>query len=107
MDQFLLPLFIVNCLMILVDASLGYHFTPQLLSGIENNEAMESGIKTTRQLLSVVVTIYMFFNCFGYFQRRPSYLFAVSGLIVMDLAIQYFMHRKRRGTDDDSDDYED
>lgn len=107
MEQLLLPLFVVNTVMILVDAALGYHFTPQLLSGIEDTEAMESGIKTTRRLLSAVVAIYMFFNCTGYFQRRPEYLFAVSGLILLDLAIQYFLHRKRRRSEPDSDDHDD
>ena len=105
MDQIYLPLFIVNTLMILVDASLGYHFAPKLLSNIEDAEAMESGVNTTRKLLSAVVALYMFFNCLGYFQMRAVYLFAVSGLITLDLALQYFLHRKRRSSSTHVDDH--
>lgn len=105
MDQFYLPLFVINTLMIIVDASLGYHFAPHLLSGMDDAEAMESGVNTTRNLLSVVVALYMFFNCVGYFQMRSTYLFAVSGLIMLDLALQFFLHRKRRGTDKHLDDH--
>lgn len=106
MDLFYLPIFIVNSLMILVDASLGYYFAPQLLSGVDDAEAMESGIKTTRKLLSAVVALYMFFNCLGFFQKRSAYLFAVSGLILLDLGLQFFLHRKRRGSGPHVDDHE-
>jgi uncharacterized protein YacL len=104
MDQLLLPFFLFNCLMIIVDASIGYYFAPQLLSGIEDAEVMESSIRNTRRLLSAVVAIYMFFNCLGYFQARQNYLFAVTGLIAMDLAIQYFLNRRKRNGDYHSDD---
>ena len=105
MDQFYLPLFIFNTIMIIVDASLGYHFAPHLLSGMDDAEAMESGVSTTRKLLSAVVALYMFFNCVGYFQMRSTYLFAVSGLILLDLALQFFLHRKRRNAGKHLDDH--
>jgi uncharacterized protein YacL len=105
MDQFYPFLFIFNTIMIIVDASLGYHFAPQLLSGMDDAEAMESGVSTTRKLLSAVVALYMFFNCVGYFQIRPTYLFAVSGLIMLDLALQFFLHRKRRSAGKHLDDH--
>jgi len=91
--------------MILVDASLGYYFAPKLLSGMDDAEAMESGVSTTRKLLSVVVALYTFFNCVGYFQMRFTYLIAVSGLILLDLALQYFLHRKRRNAGKHLDDH--
>jgi uncharacterized protein YacL len=105
MDQFYLPLFIFNTIMIIVDASVGYHLAPQLLSSMDDTEALESGVSTTRKFLSAVVALYMFFNCVGYFQMRSTYLFAVSGLILLDLSLQYFLHRKRRSTDKHLDDH--
>jgi len=45
----------------------------------------------------VVVALYMFFNCLGYFQGRTVCLLAVSGLLLVDLALQLWLRRKRRG----------
>jgi hypothetical protein len=39
----------------------------------------------------------MFFNCLGYFEGRTAYLLGVSGLLLVDLALQLLMRRKRRG----------
>ena len=99
MDQFHLPLFILNTLMILLDASIGYHMAPFLLSAIQDTEAADAGVRTTRNLLSAVVALYMFFNCLGFFQGRSAYLLAVSGLILIDLALQLYLRRKKRNRD--------
>jgi len=104
MEEFFLPLFLFNCVMILVDASVGYHVAPLMLAGMHEPEAVASGIKTTRRLLSAVVALYMFFNCVGYFQGRLSYMLAVSGLIAIDLALQLYLRHKSRGGDQDNGD---
>lgn len=96
MEQYHLPIFICNTLMVLVVTSLGYHLAPRLLAGMDEPEAVETGVRTTRGLLPVVVALYMFFNCLGYFQGRTVYLLAVSGLILVDLALQLLIRRKRR-----------
>jgi len=105
-EQYHLPIFIFNTLMVLADTALGYHLAPRLLAGMDEPEAVEAGVRTTRGLLPVVVALYMFFNCLGYFQGRTTWLLAVSALLLVDLALQLWLRRKRlgRGLDDREDD---
>ena len=106
MGQYHLPIFICNTLLVLGVTSLGYHLAPRLLAGMDEPEAVEAGVRTTRGLLPVVVALYMFFNCLGYFQGRSVYLLAVSGLVLLDLVLQLLIRRKRRdmGSDGQEDD---
>jgi len=97
-EQYHLVIFIFNTLMVLVATALGYHLAPRLLSGMDDPEAVEAGVRTTRGLLPVVVALYMFFNCLGYFQGRTGYLLSVSGLVLGDMALQLLIHHKRRDT---------
>jgi hypothetical protein len=96
-EQYHLQIFIGNTVMVLVVTALGYHLAPRLLSGLDEPEAFETGVRTTRKLLPLVVALYMFFNCLGYFEGRTAYLLGVSGLLLVDLALQLLMRRKRRG----------
>jgi len=96
-EQYHLPIFIFNTLLVLADTALGYHLAPRLLAGMDAPEAVESGVRTTRGLLPVVVALYMFFNCLGYFQGRTTWLLAVSALLLVDIALQLWLRRKRRG----------
>lgn len=105
MEQYHLPIFIINTVMVLVDTALGYHFAPRLLAGVGEPEAVEAGVRTTRGLLPAVVALYMFFNCLGYFQGRTAYLLSVSGLLLVDLVLQLWLRRRRQGME--SDDRED
>jgi len=95
-EQYHLPIFIINTLMVLVDTAIGYHLAPRLLAGMDEPEAVEAGVRTTRGLLPAVVALYMFFNCLGYFQGRTAYLLSVSGLLLVDLALQLWLRRKRQ-----------
>ena len=96
MEQYHLPIFICNTLAVLGVTALGYHLAPRLLAGMDEPEAVETGVRTTRGLLPVVVALYMFFNCLGYFQGRTTYLLAVSALLLVDLVLQLLIRRKRR-----------
>lgn len=96
MEQFHLLIFICNTLMVLVVTSLGYFLAPLLLARMDEPEAVGAGVRTTRRLLPVVVALYMFFNCLGYFDGRTGYLLAVSGLVLVDLALQLLIRHKRR-----------
>ena len=106
MEQHHLAIFIFNTLMVLADTALGYHLAPRLLAGMDEPEAVEAGVRTTRGLLPVVVALYMFFNCLAYFQGRTAWLLAVSALLLVDMALQLWLRRKRlrRGRDDREDD---
>ena len=96
MDHYHLALFLLNSLLVLLDASLGYFMVPHLAAGTEDPEAAESVVRTTRGLLPAIVALYMFFNCLGYFQARTPYLLAVSGLLLLDLALQLLLRHRRR-----------
>lgn len=104
MDSLVLVLFLLNTVMILVDASVGYHMAPLIMEIVDDPEAGEAGVRTTRKLLSAVVALYMFFNCMGYFQGRLPYLLTVSGLIAFDLALQFYLRHRRRAVGHDEDD---
>ena len=82
--------------MVLVDTAIGYHLAPRLLAGMDEPEAVETGVRTTRGLLPAVVALYMFFNCLGYFQGRTVYLLAVSSLVLLDMVLQLWLRRKRQ-----------
>ena len=97
MEQYHLLIFIFNTLMVLADTALGYQLAPRLLAGMDEPEAVEAGVRTTRGMLPVVVALYMFFNCLGYFQGRTACLLAVSGLVLVDLALQLWLRRKQGG----------
>jgi hypothetical protein len=97
MEQFHLPLFILNTLMVLLDASFGCHLAPRLLAGVDDPEAAGVAVRTTRRLLPLIVALYMFFNCLGYFQGRTTCLLAVSGLLLVDMVLQIWLRSKRRG----------
>ena len=80
---------------------------PGLVNGRDcEPEAVESGVRTTRGLLPVVVALYMFFNCLGYFQGRTTYLLAVSALVLVDMALQLWLRNKRRTMGPDDEDGE-
>ena len=100
--EFHLPLFLLNSLLILLNASLGYHMAPRLLAGVEDPDTSAAGIRSIRGLLPAIVALYMFFNCLGYFQARSSYLVTVSCLVFVDLALQLVLRRKARGTETDN-----
>jgi hypothetical protein len=103
-EQFHLAIFIFNTLMVLADTALGYHLAPRLLAGMDEPEAVEAGVRTTRGLLPVVVALYMFFNCLGHFQGRTTWLLAVSVLLLVDMALQIWLRCKRRGMGSDERD---
>lgn len=97
MEQYHLPIFIFNSVMVLVATALGYHLAPRLLAGMDDPEAVANGVQATRRLLPVVVALYMFFNCLGYFQGRTVYLLSVSGLILVDMSMQLLLRHKCKG----------
>jgi len=101
-EQYHLPIFIFNTLTVLGVTALGYHLAPRLLAGMDEPEAVETGVRTTRKLLPLVVALYMFFNCLGYFEGRTAYLLGVSALLLVDLALQLLMRRKRHGRGSDA-----
>jgi hypothetical protein len=103
MDNLLLPFFVVNLLLILIDASVGFYLAPVLYRvGGGEPEASESGARSIRVLLTGVVTLYMFFNCLAYFRQNTPLLLVVTGLVLCDLGGQvYIRYRFRRKNNPD------
>jgi uncharacterized protein YacL len=96
MEQYHLQLFLLNILLVLLDASLGYHIAPRLLSGVEEPRS-GTALKVTRGLLPAIVALYMFFNCLGYFQALTHILLIVTFLVLADLGVHVCLRRKRQG----------
>lgn len=95
-------LFTLNIMLIVLDASLGYHLAPELLRlpDAEDPALRETAIRTVRRMLTLLVTLYMFFNCLGYFNGSRPLLLVVTALVVSDLAGQLYLRRRsRRGGD--------
>jgi hypothetical protein len=92
-------IFFLNILLVLADASLGYHLAPRLLRqpDSEEPELRETAIRTVRRMLTVLVSLYMFFNCMGYFNGNIELLLVVTALVTCDLAGQLYLGRSRQG----------
>ena len=100
----MLPLFILNTVLIIADASLGYLLAPRLMQGIGDPEQAARAVRPTRTLLSIVVALYMFFNCRGYFLAEPAWLAAVLVLVVADMLLQNSLARRNRAASDEDED---
>ena len=100
LDTLLLPLFIFNFLLIMVDASVGYHLAPQFyrVTGGPPEEA-EQGVRSIRRTLTLVVTVYMFFNCLSYFRHDSTMLLIVTLLVAVDLGGQMYIRHRTRSRD--------
>lgn len=104
LDLLLLPLFVLNILLVLVDASVGYHLAPLLFrAGGGAPEAAENGVRNVRRLLTGVVVLYMFFNCLAYFRYNGPLLLLVTMLVLFDLAGQLYVRHRFRQQDDMQD----
>jgi hypothetical protein len=99
MENFLLPIFVVNFVLVLCDASLGFFIVPHLLrrEARDGDEAGRAG-RSAPTLLAVAVAVYMFFNCLAYNRQSMIYLLVVTGLILADLTGQFVVYRKIRNT---------
>jgi len=95
MEPYLLIIFLFNIVLILLDATLGYHMAPYLAR--TGGGIGAGGVRTIRRFLTGIVTFYMFLNCLGYFRGSASLLVVVTLLVFIDFAGQLFMRRKWKG----------
>lgn len=98
MEQFVLYLFMLNTLLIILDAALGYFVAPLMLVKLGNDNSESSGWSTVavRRLLTVIVAFYMFFNCLAYFGGKNIFMMIVTGVVIFDIVFQMIMRRKMR-----------
>ena len=99
MENCPLLIFVVNFVLVLCDASLGFFIVPHLLrrEALDGDEAGRAE-RSAPTLLAVAVAVYMFFNCFAYNRQSMIFLLVVTGLILADLTGQFIVYRKIRNT---------
>jgi len=95
-DRLLLIIFVLNILLVLLDATVGYHLAPRLLrmTGTGDAEVQEIALQQVRRMLTGLVALYMFFNCLGYFGGNSTLLMIVAGMIAVDLGLQLYLSRR-------------
>lgn len=95
MDHSLLAIFILNFLLVIGAATLGYHLAPLLIHGrITEDEDPGHAIQRLRRLLSWMVALYMFLNCFAYFRQNAVFLMVVTALVMVDIISQLIIRRR-------------
>lgn len=95
MDKFLLPLFVINLLLTITDAAVGYHAAPALMRHFTPDEVTaEHSTAGMRGMLGLVVALYMFFNCYGYYRGSGVMLLVVAGVILADMVAQIVLRRR-------------
>lgn len=98
MEPYLPYIFVGNIFLVFIDATIGYHAAPalSLLAG-NDGEGAERAVVGVRKLLAWVVTLYMFFNCLAYFDRKPWLLYFTSAVLFVDIAAQLIILRRMAG----------
>jgi hypothetical protein len=99
MERYLLPIFLVNWLLVIVDAAFGYHLAPLM---VQRTGGAAGTVKGLRRLLAAMVALYMFFSCLAYFRGHTVFLLVVTGLLLLDLGGQFYLRWRfrRKGGDD-------
>lgn len=95
MDHYLLAIFILNFMLVIGAAALGYHLAPLLIHGrITEGEDPGQATLQLRRLLSWMVALYMFLNCFAYFRQNAVFLMVVTALVMVDIISQLIIRRR-------------
>ncbi|MSM40944.1 MAG: hypothetical protein GJT30_15115 [Geobacter sp.] len=100
LEPYLLQLFILNWLLIIVDAAIGYLVSPLLARfGAVDTEPSPRTVQMIRRLLTLMVTLYMFFNCLAFFRGNNILLVIITGVVLLDivtqLVLRYRMNRHK------------
>jgi hypothetical protein len=90
-------IFAGNFLLVIIDASIGYHVAPLLLNSLARENESGNTVGGVRMLLAGVVTLYMFFSCLAFFNNNKLLLLIVTGIILLDIFSQLFLKWKFNG----------
>jgi hypothetical protein len=100
-QDILLTFFILNWLLIIGDASLGYFVLPLLLrpdseksagDGVAGDKMAVGGM---RRLLTAMVLLYMLVNCYAFFRQYATLLYVVTALVLLDIIVQLVVRQRR------------
>ena len=91
--------FILNFVLVIVDAAVGYHLAPLLfrITGGEEDTAKHV-TAFIRRCLSGMVALYMFCNCLAYFGGEIRFILLVTGIVAADIVCQLLLARKLRSS---------
>lgn len=90
-------LFVVNLLLTIGDASLGYYLAPVLVSMRLDEEGHPFvQPQSLRRFLGVVVGLFTFLNCIGYYGDNRMLLLVLMLAILLDMVIMMFLCRQIR-----------
>jgi hypothetical protein len=96
-QDLLLTFFILNWLLIIVDASLGYFVLPILLPPDPAGDSSGDGtaVGGMRRLLTVMVILYMLVNCYAFFRQNSTLLYIVTVLVALDVIVQLAVRQRK------------
>ena len=95
-QEFILLFFILNVLLIICDASLGYFVLPLILRS-KPGELSGGGtvVGEMRRLLTAMVILYMLVNCYAYFRQYSALLYIVTAIVLLDILVQLLVRQRR------------
>ena len=97
-QDLLLALFILNWLLIIGDASLGYFVLPLLLRPkLIDPPGDGTAVGGMRRLLTVMVLLYMLVNCYAYSRQHSTLLYIVTAFVALDIIVQLVVRQRRVG----------
>jgi hypothetical protein len=96
-QEILLTFFILNWLLIIGDASVGYFVLPILLRPDPSGDSFGDGttVSGMRRLLTVMVILYMLVNCYAFFQQNSTLLYIVTVLVALDVIVQLVVRQRK------------
>ena len=95
-QEILLTFFILNWLLIIGDASLGYFVLPLLLRSNPDETAVDiTAVGRMRRLLTAMVMLYMLVNCYAFFRQYSTLLYVVTVLVALDVIVQFVVRQRR------------
>ncbi len=102
LESYLKSLFLLNTIFIICDATIGYHVAPLLTRmGMHDDEEHLHAVKCVRSMLSIVVALYMFFNCYALFRAKVMLLYIITAIVVVDILAQTVVRWKMTSKRDD------
>ena len=95
-QELLLLFFILNWLLIISDASLGYFVLPLLLrSKPGDSSGGGTVVGGMRRLLTAMVGLYMLVNCYAYYWQYSALLYIVMAIVALDIIVQLMVRQRR------------
>ena len=91
-------LFVANVILAIADAAVAYSTAPHFVAAINPDpDRQAAAVRNLRNLLPLLVALYVVLNCQAHALRHPGYLVGLTCLLVGDILLQRYLGRKRDG----------